>query len=113
MDSYDRTNNIQQRRLDVGSGGVGNATPTDNSDKILPSAASDGFFADGTHFVGLDVASISWPLVRDARHCRAPHHEDLKPHSRGGANGSRECAPDGKLRVVSKDEATEPARALT
>ena len=40
-------------------------------------------------------------VVRDARHCRAPHHEGLRPH------------PEEALRAVSKDEATELENALT
>ena len=60
-------------------------------------------------------------MVRDAWRCRAPHHEGLRPHPRvtasplslwGGANGSRECAPDDRLGAVSKDEATELENAL-
>jgi hypothetical protein len=35
-------------------------------------------------------------VVRDARRCRAPHHEDLKPHPE-----------ERRLRRVSKDEATD------
>jgi hypothetical protein len=32
--------------------------------------------------------------------------------SQGDANGSRECAPDDRLRAVSKDEATDPRNVL-
>jgi hypothetical protein len=50
-------------------------------------------------------------MVRDARRCRAPHHEGLRPHPEEAPTGPREARPDDKLRAVSKDEATELALA--
>src|SRR3979411_2818746 len=42
-------------------------------------------------------------MFRDARRCRAPHHEDLDDLIlRSIANGSRECAPDDRLRDASR-----------
>jgi hypothetical protein len=42
-------------------------------------------------------------MVRDARHCRAPHHEGIEDLIlRSFANGSRECAPDDRLRDASR-----------
>jgi hypothetical protein len=35
MDSYDRTSNVAKRGIDVGTAGVGNATPTYNSDEVI------------------------------------------------------------------------------
>src|SRR5882724_13186257 len=40
-------------------------------------------------------------VVRDARRCRAPHHEGLRPH------------PEEARSAVSKDEATELENALS
>src|SRR5258707_1519930 len=42
-------------------------------------------------------------MVRDARRGRAPHHEGLEDLIlRSIANGSRECAPDDRLRDASR-----------
>jgi hypothetical protein len=47
------------------------------------------------------VAALLTMRVRDARRCRAPHHEGLRPHPEERA-----------LARVSKDEATELENAL-
>src|SRR6267378_1272332 len=41
-------------------------------------------------------------MVRDARRCRAPHHEG--PHPEEAPTGPRGARPDDKLRAVSRDE---------
>src|ERR1700730_15829332 len=41
-------------------------------------------------------------MVRDARRCRAPHHEGSDLILRSITNGSRECAPDDRLRDASR-----------
>jgi hypothetical protein len=46
--------------------------------------------------MGMAASAFSVAMVRDARCCRAPHHEDLRPHPEERA-----------LARVSKDEATE------
>src|ERR1700687_123179 len=52
-------------------------------------------------------------MVRDARRCRAPHHEGLgEPHPEEAPTGPREARPDDRLRAVSKDVATELENAL-
>src|SRR6202040_1808430 len=49
-------------------------------------------------------------VVRDARRCRAPHHEGLRPHPRD----ERNCVHpwERALARVSKDEAHELENAL-
>ncbi len=54
---------------------------------------------------GLDCA-CNGLVVRDARRCRAPHHEGLEPHPEEAPTGPRKARPDDKLSAVSKDEAT-------
>jgi hypothetical protein len=44
-------------------------------------------------------------MVRDARLCRAPHHEGRRAHPEEPPTGPREARPDDRLRGVSKDEA--------
>jgi hypothetical protein len=42
-------------------------------------------------------------MARDARRCRAPHHEGLEELIlRSIANGLRECAPDDRFRGASR-----------
>jgi hypothetical protein len=45
-------------------------------------------------------------MVRDARRCRPPHHEGLRPHPEEAPTGPRDARPDDRLRAVLKDEAT-------
>src|SRR5260370_31557679 len=56
--------------------------------------------------------TIYYIVVRDARRCRAPHHEGLRPHPEKAPRGRAKCAPEDRLRAVSKDKATEPDHAL-
>src|ERR1700730_10057404 len=50
-------------------------------------------------------------MVRDARRCRAPHHEGLRPHPKQAPTGPREARSDDELRAVSRDEATAGNKA--
>ncbi len=60
MDSYDRTDGVSERGIDVGTVSVGNATPTINSDQVLASdsAPADGFFAQAYDWDGQTVISF-------------------------------------------------------
>src|SRR6266851_9068043 len=55
-------------------------------------------------------------MVRDARPCRAPHHEGLtacrigRPHPEEAPTGPRKARPDDKLRAVSKDGPLQDCR---
>src|SRR6476620_6434934 len=49
---------------------------------------------------GTARGTIGALMVRDARRCRAPHHEDLKPH------------PEEARSAVSKDESPRRCRHL-
>src|ERR1700736_5628277 len=50
-------------------------------------------------------------MVRDARRCRAPHHEGPRPHPTQAPTGPREGRSDDELRAVSRDEATAGNKA--
>jgi len=69
---------------------------------------------EGPHPIGpLDVCwSSNGHMVRDARRCRAPHHEGPRPRSREKVQylilktSSARPHPEEARRAVSKDEAT-------